>query len=353
MANAEQFRSRLETLLADARSQGRAVVDINAGELHRALGGYPGPHHSMPVCCSVMRAIAANCIHEVLCTPPSGKGATLTIRYHVGTISARMNRTKQVSTASVLPPTRLVAAPKKSEEPHEGLPIRMLVVGSCTGEKNIQDCPCLLTAAGLQQSDWRARLQQWQIPAAQLYSGPQHIKMMRGVRELRSHFGEKCCGVQIISAGYGLVSEHQPLVPYEVTFSGRKPGVVMREAERLQIATRLRLSLESFPLVVFLLGKEYLYSTHPPLQPHSGQRFLYFASEDSRELVATEGATIALSGKDQARIYGASTLSLKGRQFELLAQGIVQNPESWEALLEDESPRTATMLMEIALGSTR
>ena len=34
--------------------RGAGHVEINSGELHRAVGGYPGADHRMPMCCDAM-----------------------------------------------------------------------------------------------------------------------------------------------------------------------------------------------------------------------------------------------------------------------------------------------------------
>jgi hypothetical protein len=74
------FRKELAAQIARAEKRGAPHVDINSGELHRIVGGYPGSNHRMPMCCNVMH-------HEcrggdkILSGPPKGKGATLTIRY--------------------------------------------------------------------------------------------------------------------------------------------------------------------------------------------------------------------------------------------------------------------------------
>jgi len=48
----------------------------------KAKGSYPGPNHRMPVCCKVMKdAMAPDYGDKVLQEPPSGQGASLTIRY--------------------------------------------------------------------------------------------------------------------------------------------------------------------------------------------------------------------------------------------------------------------------------
>lgn len=62
------FRKDLTAQLARAEKRGAHHVEINSGELHRAVGDYPGPKHWMPICCEVMYR-------------EQGKGAGLTIRY--------------------------------------------------------------------------------------------------------------------------------------------------------------------------------------------------------------------------------------------------------------------------------
>lgn len=73
----EDFEQALRALLAGMTG---GTLTVRAGDLHRAVGGYPGRDHRMPVCCAVMRAAMAPG-DEVLAAPPSGLGASLTIRY--------------------------------------------------------------------------------------------------------------------------------------------------------------------------------------------------------------------------------------------------------------------------------
>lgn len=78
------FESALRGILSDARARGEATLELKAGDLHEAVGGYPGPDHRMPSCCSAMRSLmrATDCI---VSQPPKGDGASLTIRYQLGT----------------------------------------------------------------------------------------------------------------------------------------------------------------------------------------------------------------------------------------------------------------------------
>jgi hypothetical protein len=63
-----------------AQQRGLDHVDINARDLHTSVGGYPGSNNRMPMCCNAMRSIMTEG-DIVLTSPPSGQGASLTIRY--------------------------------------------------------------------------------------------------------------------------------------------------------------------------------------------------------------------------------------------------------------------------------
>ncbi|PKL62234.1 MAG: hypothetical protein CVV31_07175 [Methanomicrobiales archaeon HGW-Methanomicrobiales-2] len=77
---ANNFRQELADLFSNAQGAGRTSIEVNSGELHRSLGGYPGPNHRMPVCCDVMYQEMRDG-DRILNAPEKGKGASLTIRY--------------------------------------------------------------------------------------------------------------------------------------------------------------------------------------------------------------------------------------------------------------------------------
>ena len=74
------FQKELADRFSRALEDGKTSIKVNSGELHRALGGYPGPNHRMPVCCDAMyQEMRAGDL--ILNAPAKGKGASLTIRY--------------------------------------------------------------------------------------------------------------------------------------------------------------------------------------------------------------------------------------------------------------------------------
>lgn len=74
------FVALLEAWMRRAESAGERYLHVQAGELHRAVGGYPGAHHRMPTCCDAMRA-AMRPGDVIVHRPPKGRGATYAVRY--------------------------------------------------------------------------------------------------------------------------------------------------------------------------------------------------------------------------------------------------------------------------------
>jgi hypothetical protein len=67
-------------LLTEAKRQSKSVVVVTAGQLHRLVGGYPGHHDRMPICCSVIPS-EMRPGDTILAAPPKGQGASLEISY--------------------------------------------------------------------------------------------------------------------------------------------------------------------------------------------------------------------------------------------------------------------------------
>src|SRR5205085_10099713 len=76
------FESQLRRILSEAAERGRPDMEIEAGDLHRAVGGYPSRdgNHRMPMCCAVMRA-AMKPGDTIEWEPTSGQGPRLRIRF--------------------------------------------------------------------------------------------------------------------------------------------------------------------------------------------------------------------------------------------------------------------------------
>lgn len=78
----EQFAHEAGAQISRAGHQRRPHVEINAGELHRLLDGYPGHSHRMPAACSALRSLMRDG-DEVIYPPSRADGASFTVRYRL------------------------------------------------------------------------------------------------------------------------------------------------------------------------------------------------------------------------------------------------------------------------------
>ena len=116
--------------------------------------------------------------------------------------------------------------------------------------------------------------------------------MMTGIDMLRRTFSSASCSLRIISAGYGVIDEPRSIVPYEATFHVKPLDWVRKRAGQLGIPQAIRTAIEGFDCVIFLLGKEYLVSIHPPLQPldsYSSRLTAMCRSQKERQSCLPEG----------------------------------------------------------------
>jgi hypothetical protein len=78
----EEFRAELRSRLRAAELRGATYLEINSGQLHRDLGGYPGASHQMPSCCDAMYDEQRDGDLRLPGGPRKGKGV-ITIRYQL------------------------------------------------------------------------------------------------------------------------------------------------------------------------------------------------------------------------------------------------------------------------------
>ena len=84
MPTKAEFRSELRSQLRDAELHKAPSVEINSGDLHRKLGGYPAKDgkHQMRPCCEAMYD-EKRAGDTLLSAPKKGHGASVTIRYEL------------------------------------------------------------------------------------------------------------------------------------------------------------------------------------------------------------------------------------------------------------------------------
>ncbi|ADO54194.1 tRNA-guanine transglycosylase DpdA [Paenibacillus polymyxa] len=213
---------------------------------------------------------------------------------------------------------------------------RILVVTSCTGEKVSKPENQLLfedfqDANRLHQRE--SELSPYRTTAKDMYTGSQHLALMEGINLYREYGGK--IDVNIISAGYGLLSENEEIVPYEVTFNNMNSQTIKNWSKRQRITETLQERIREYDLVFFLLGDKYLQSVEWPLSISSQQRLFFFAGNSSRTRVMVEENYHLLSiGEDEAKVFRFGLIGIKGFLFaQLLKQAsAVGHHKIWEDL---------------------
>lgn len=223
----------------------------------------------------------------------------------------------------------------------------LLVITSCTKSKVIApDCPAgdILTSHDLWdgREDSRAarhygELERYRRPAGQLYRGTQHQEIMRGVELLRNVFGHHAVEVKIISAGFGLVDEHQPIPPYEATFAGVGSSKIKTISKRLSIPSSVSALLAgSYSCAFFLLGEGYLRSLGLPY-PDTPVFPCFFLVSPTNQKYVPQGAAYHRIQVDESdvRAFGCGMIGIKGHLFYLFARQIVSQGSPNDAPLDD------------------
>ncbi len=220
--------------------------------------------------------------------------------------------------------------------------MRILIITSCTGEKSIHD-DRRLTIADFSQgakhvADRHTELKALLTPAEDLYSGMQHQRLMRGVNAVRDSTGIRV-DLNIVSAGYGVVSADRKLAPYEATFIGMKKIEARDWARKLNIAADVReLLAKSFDLGLILLGDDYLAALELDESVQFGGPTLLFCGKAASKKIPSIANLIpvALSNADAKR-FSCALIGLKGEIAGRILKRLAADPACASSLIKDSS----------------
>jgi hypothetical protein len=213
--------------------------------------------------------------------------------------------------------------------------LRLLIITSCTGEKSVTHKRALTLEDFRKGPEHVARrereLQDLLTPAEDLYTGQQHVRLMRGVRALQEaqpDGGPVELSLWILSAGYGFVPGSQKLAPYEATFQGMKSKELRNWADKLQIPRDFRrIVSEAYDLGLILLGDSYL--TACALDPSvvvGGATILLCGERTATKLTATRNLTLVSVGNREAARFSCGLVGLKGEIARRLLSRIAIDP---------------------------
>jgi hypothetical protein len=204
---------------------------------------------------------------------------------------------------------------------------RVLVVTSCTGEKRFKP-EHQLTIEHFKNSELLnsclEKLKEFTGVAGEMYTGAQHLRLMEGVKMLRQAWGKDCVDVAIISAGYGVIAEEKPIVPYEVTFNTMKGKEVDEWAQFLGIHEAFESVISAYNLIIVLLGENYLRALALPVKTKPEQTFIFLTSWGSSSYIRINLGKVFVFPltNAEAQYYGYGLVGLKGFLFKRFAEKV-------------------------------
>jgi len=200
--------------------------------------------------------------------------------------------------------------------------MKILVVSSCTGEKKIE--MKTVTCETIDKYGLEGLKNQGlpQLPAWQMYTGKQHLAIVKSVKELR----RKKFGVDwyILSAGFGLIHENEMIAPYECTFNKMKKSEIIERGKKLGINVSFKKLLdENYDVLFSLLGSNYLLPLDLNLIPETTNAYILCA--ENQEIPQKNHIHKVVSSIEQARKLKTILINVKGYQFLSFAKKVKED----------------------------
>ena len=206
----------------------------------------------------------------------------------------------------------------------------MVIISSCTGKK-------VVPGGALTMADFKkgpehvAEVEESQVvhfgakalyPAEELYTGQQHLRLMKGVESVRERLGSEVVNLHILSAGYGLVDGEEMLAPYEATFGDMTKAEGRAWGKELGVFQALQAALaEPYDIALVLLGDDYLNACNigPELQLN-GPTFFLCGKGSAAKLPTLPGLVTVPVANPDAKTFSCGMVGLKGELVARLLQ---------------------------------
>ncbi len=216
--------------------------------------------------------------------------------------------------------------------------MKLLVITSCTGEKGVAD-DRQLKLEDFQKGAGHVKgrekeLKSVLLSAGDMYTGQQHVRLMRGVGEARKVGLE--CQVEILSAGYGFIPESRRIAPYECTFQGMKVGEIRDLAKLLRVPEGFRKTVvEPYDLALILLGENYLKAcTLDAGVKLGGPTILFTGSGPAKRLPRIPNLRVITLSNADAKRFSCGLVGLKGEIAKRVLLKLSRDPK-WAKRLMD------------------
>ncbi len=200
--------------------------------------------------------------------------------------------------------------------------MRILVITSCTGEKAVTSDNALklddFALGGKHLMQREKELKELMRPAEELYTGQQHVRLMRGVQTIREHGNNNGIPLKldlwVLSAGYGMVPGDRKLAPYECTFQGMKSKELRDWANKLKVPDQFReIVYKKYDIALILLGDSYLTACSIDASVvFGGPTLLFCGTGAAKRLPRLPQVKVTTLSNPDAKRFSCPLVSLKG-----------------------------------------
>ena len=232
--------------------------------------------------------------------------------------------------------------------------MKILVITSCTSTKKHKPDNQLQIedfCSPKRLAERTADLKPYEVPAAKMYTGQQHKLVLEGLEQVRGDCAESDIDLSIISAGYGLLRADEPIVPYDVTFTGLWVKELIAQSDILGLHRKVGNLIKGYELVFLLLGKEYVRALQLPFEDSSEGTQLFLAPPSWNQPIRRLSSShrhihVVCTEEDLAnQLSGANKRNLKGFLFKKVCEAACRDGLQ----LFEEIRQNPQMIRDIAL----
>lgn len=218
-----------------------------------------------------------------------------------------------------------------------------LIITSCTGEKSVTSKKQLIKsdfdAGGERVEQREEELKDFLRTAGEIYTGEQHVRLMRGVEAVRKAAGgKKAAGIEVkvLSAGYGVIPEGRKVAPYEVTFATMKAKELREWADFLKAPRDFRKTVrKEYDLGLILLGDNYLRACDLDVEvSFGGPTILFCGTVMAKKLPEIENVRVIPISNPEATRFSCGLVGLKGELGARLIHGLEKEPKVAKKILD-------------------
>lgn len=215
--------------------------------------------------------------------------------------------------------------------------MRILIITSCTGEKTSSPDEQLMLAdferGGTHLKGREKELKVYALPAGEIYTGQQHVRLMRGIEAVKGT-KELAVDLHILSAGYGMIPADRVVVPYECTFATMKSKELRQWADKLQVPQGFRETVgQTYDLGLILLGDNYLDACALDAKvAFGGPTVLFCGTGMAKKLPSMANVRMVPISNPEAKRFSCGLVALKGDLAARVLKGVTEEPKIVKSL---------------------